>query len=573
MRSATLVAPVLTSAVLAFSGRAVAQTPPPAATTPAAPAPAPAPAAPTAPPAPAAPAPPAAPSPAAAPAPAAQPPAGRAPSAVDIATLQSLRERGVLSQAEYEQALRDIGASTGAQQASEANSLVVGKWVTTLYGFIEGDAIYDTTESFRDLAGNAQVLRPGGAAPPEPASPETYGGDHGQTQFSVRNTRFGLRLRPPGTETVHTSGMLEMDFLGNQPTGISEASYFTSPTLRVRHAMFRVETPVVDVLVGQYWHLFGWQGTYHPNTVEIQGVPGELYARTPQIRISKRFEGSDVTVEAAVAAMRPPAAGSELPEGTAGVRVAANKWTGMQTMGATATSIMPASIAITGDYRHFEVPDAGTLVPSSMVHVDSGAVAANAFLPVLPARVDKRDNALSLTGEFVYGYGIGDLYTNLNSGVQFPNIPNLTGLANVPTWPQNVDNGLVAYDLIPPSANTPSGAAGSLHPIQWTSFIVGAQYYFPGLDGRAWISANYSHMESQNTADFARSGPPNPQQYYYQTSAAQIRKGEDWFDVNLFFDPLASVRVGLEGAAFYDHYADGVTAINYRGQASGFFLF
>ena len=154
----------------------------------------------------------------------------------------------------------------------------------------------------------------------------------------------------------------------------------------------------------------------------------------------------------------------------------------MQTVGATGTSIAPASIAVTGDYRHFEVPEASTLIPTSMVHTDSNAIAVDVFLPVLPAREDKRDNALSITGEFVTGAGIGDLYTGLNSGVQFPAIPNNTGLANTPTWPQNVDNGLVTYDI------DPGGFA--LHPIRWTSGIAGLQYYLPGLKGRVWISGN-----------------------------------------------------------------------------------
>ena len=255
--------------------------------------------------------------------PAPPPPPPKASATVDITTLETLRQRGILSQAEYELALRDIGASTGAGHASEANSLVFGKWVTTVYGFVEGDAIYDTTQSFADLAGNAQVLRGGGHAPPEPASPQTYGGDHGQTTFSVRNSRFGLRLRTPGTEAVHASGMVEMDFLGAQSVGsgtgqVSENAFFTSPTVRLRHAMFRVETPVVDVLVGQYWHLFGWQTAYQPNTVEIQGVPGELYARTPQVRVSKTFKGDALTFEVAVAAMRPPSRASEVPEGVRG---------------------------------------------------------------------------------------------------------------------------------------------------------------------------------------------------------------------------------------------------------------
>ncbi len=94
-----------------------------------------------------------------------------------------------------------------------------------------------------------------------------------------------------------------MDFLGNQPqssptvvapsTGVptvSEGSYFTSPTFRIRHAALKLATPIVDILAGQYWSLFGWQSMFHPNTVEIQGVPGQIYARTPQIRLSHLFD-------------------------------------------------------------------------------------------------------------------------------------------------------------------------------------------------------------------------------------------------------------------------------------------
>ncbi len=61
--------------------------------------------------------------------------------------------------------------------------------------------------------------------------------------------------------------------------------------------------------------------------------------------------------------------------------------------------------------------------------------------------------------------------------------------------------------------------------------------------------------------------------YFYLTSDEQVRKTEYWWDANVFYDPLPSVRVGLEFAAFYDQYVDGYTATNYRAQASGFFLF
>jgi hypothetical protein len=504
--------------------------------------------------------------------------------------LRDMHDRGLISDAEYESAVRDIGASTGEEGAAEAPSLVLGRWSTTIYGFAEADGIYDSTQSFNDLAGNAQVQRPNGAAPPEPASPQTYAGSNAQTQFSVRNSRFGLRVKAPGTESVRASGLLEFDFLGTQTVGygagqVTENQFFTSPLLRIRHAMFRVETPVVDVLAGQYWHLFGWQSTYQPNTVEMQGVPGELYSRTPQLRLSKTLHAHPLTVEIAAAAMRPPSRGSVTPEIEGGLRVALDSWTGMTTNGATATSIQPLSIGLSADYRTFEVPAIDTLVPTKTVNTTSTSLAADAFIPVLPATKDKKDNALSLTGEFVYGAGISDLYTGLTGGVTFPFIPNKTAFANVPAWPQNIDNGLVDYDI------NPGGFA--LHPIQWTSYILGIQYYLPALKGKVWVSANYSHMQSRDssflgnysaTSDFARAGtaatggtgvnaPVTTLAYYYNSSSGQVRAGEDWWDVNLFVDPLASVRVGLEVAEFIDHYVDGFTATSMRGQLSGYFIF
>jgi hypothetical protein len=522
-------------------------------------------------------------------APAAPAPQGTpAPSAfVQATSLRDLHDRGLMSDAEYDSAVRDIGASTGEVKAGDAMSLALGRWSTTIYGFAEADTIYDTTQSFSDLAGNAPVIR--AAAPKDVAGTPytTYGGTTPQTQFSVRNSRFGLRLKPPGNDVVRTSGMLEMDFLGSQSEGygsgqVTQNTFFTSPTLRIRHAMFRVETPVVDVLVGQYWHLFGWQGVYHPNTVEIQGVPGELYARTPQVRISKTLRAHPITVEIAVGAMRPPSAGSAIPELEGGVRLAVDTWTGMMTNGATATSIQPASIALTGDYRTFVVPAINTLLPTTSVGTSSTSLAADAFLPILPASKEHRDNALSVTGELVYGAGISDMYSGLSGGMQFPFIPNNTGLNTVPVWPQNIDNGLVNYDI--------TGFA--LHPVQWTSYIVGLQYYLPALKGKVWVSGNYSHMQSRDTSflgnysgtsDFARSlsatngsgvnAGISSLSYYFQTSAGQVRASEDWWDANVFYEPVPSVRIGLELAEFIDHYVDGYSASNIRAQASGYFLF
>jgi hypothetical protein len=497
---------------------------------------------------------------------------------LEFSTLGELHEHGVLSDAEYERALHDIGESTGAGHAQDAGSLVLGKWATTIYGFVEGDTIYDSTQSFTDLAGNGQVLRPTGqtAAPAAtiPSQPsggvqpitatQGYEGSHGQLLMSVRNSRLGLRLRAPGTESVHVNGMVEMDFLGNQPSGTSQSSFFTSPTMRLRHAMFRVDTPVVDFMVGQYWHLFGFMEGYLPNTTEIQGVPGELYARAPQVRISKTIHAGSSRLEIAVAAVRPPS-GSELPEGEAGIRYSLESWRGMHTAGATGTSLVPLSIAVSGDYRAFEVPEVAALLPTAMVHKAAASVAGDLFIPILPARPEKRDNALSLLGQAVYGNGIADLYSNMQTGIYFPFIPNTTGLQAYEAWPTNIDNGLVTYDL----------TNFALHPVQWTSLLGGLEYYLPGLGGKVWISGNFSHVVSSNSSQFARlnSSQPDPTVYFFPANQSQVRHGEDWWDANVFFDPITSVRVGLEFATFYDHYVDGFTAQNHRAQASGFFIF
>lgn len=499
------------------------------------------------------------------------------PALMQLTTMRDMHDRGLISDAEYRSAQHDMGNSTGDERASDALSLAIGRWSTTIYGFAEADAIYDTTQSFTDLAGNALVAR--GTAAQAPASQQTYAGTSPEGQISVRNSRFGVRIKPPGSENVRTSGMLEMDFLGAQSEGygagqVSQATYYQSPLMRIRHAMFRVETPIVDVLAGQYWHLFGWQGAYHPNTVEIQGLPGELYARTPQVRLSKTLKAYPVTVEIAVAAMRPPSAGSVTPEGVGGVRVALDSWKGMQTQGATSTSIAPLSVALTADYRHFAVPAIDSVVPNKTVGTSSTSLAADAFIPVLPASREKKDNALSLTGEVVYGGGIADLYTGLNGGLTFPTLPPAAGILTGNTWPQNIDNGLVNYDI--------QGFA--LHPVQWTTYMLGLQYYLPALDGRVWVSANYSHTQSRDssllgnyaaTSDYARNGAPIPgaTSYNYAQNAGQLRAGEDWWDVNVFYDPVPSVRVGAELAEFIDHYVDGYTASNVRAQVSGFFLF
>ena len=478
-------------------------------------------------------------------------------------------EKGILTQAEYDSALADIGPSTG-DRAAGATSLVVGKWSTTVYGFAETDLILDSTESFNDIAGNGQVARPDGPLPIPANEQNTYPGNHGRTQMSVRNSRLGLRLRAPETHGVRASGLIEADFEGYLPTpsataGPTESQFFSNPSLRIRHAMLKLETPIVDVLVGQYWDLFGWQNVYHPNSVQIQGLPGELYSRDAQIRLTRAFRSKAAELEIAVAARRPPSRDSQIPEGQGGLRIAFPWWSGVTTTGATATGVMPASLAVTGDLRQFTVPEFSQ-TPTRTVSLTTGALAVDAFIPVIPQRRTDAGNALSLTGEFVTGSAISDLYTGQNFGLTFPTIANTSAveMSTPLPYPQDVDNGMVVYDT-----------KGNLHGIQVTTFIVGAQYYLPALKGRVWVSGNFARVQSGNIAQFTRNVTTDPTDQTVSQYAANVgvRKAEDFFDGNLFWDVVPGARLGFEYANFNDQYVDGVHAINNRYQLSGYFIF
>jgi hypothetical protein len=466
---------------------------------------------------------------------AAAPPDATKAVAAEFTSLRLLRSKGVISQEEYDSALRDLGETSG-MRAGDGNTFVLGKWATTLYGFVEADGIYDSTQSLNEIAGNTQIVRPG-----------FFAGDHNRTQFSIRNSRFGFLLKAPETNGIRTSAQLEMDFFGGaNPASGAEATVFNNPVLRVRHMNMKIETPIVDFMFGQYWTLFGWQALYLPATIEIQGVPGGIFSRQVQARVSKTVTTSAITFEAALAALRPPQRDSARPAGQAGLRLAVNNWTSPQTKNFVGTTIQPLSIAVTGDLRSVRLPNFAekpTYTNSKM----GGGIAVDAFIPVIPGSKDTRGNSLALNGELSTGSGTSDMYTSQNGGVSNPALPIPMGGTMAPTFDPHIDNGIAIYD-----------PNGTLHLVQWTAFVVGIQYYLPG-SGNVFASANYSRAQSSNTTDLG--------------TDAKTRKREEWFDFNLYWDAVASVRFGAEFAHFRDVYNDGGHAINNRGQFSAAFIF
>ena len=86
----------------------------------------------------------------------------------------------------------------------------------------------------------------------------------------------GLQIgRAPQVGEFKASAQVEMDFLGNEPSDAERNANVHQPRGTRAPLFSEIEDRDVDFLFGQTWQLFGWQGSFHPNTVQIQGVPGE----------------------------------------------------------------------------------------------------------------------------------------------------------------------------------------------------------------------------------------------------------------------------------------------------------
>ena len=474
------------------------------------------------------------PAPAPTPAPAPPPPAANATTAkgVEWTSLRLLKAKGVISDAEYASALKDMGEIVGG---GDANTLVVSKAKLTLYGFAQADFKYDTTQSCNEFCSNALVQKEG-----------TYRGDHGRAVFSPRDSRFGIRIALPEDHKIKASGLIETDFFG--PTTTTEQGTFTNAVLRVRHAYLKLETPIVDILLGQTWNLFGWGAAYVVTSAQEPGLPGQMFQRTPQLRISKTIKTkAGVTVEIAAAAQRPPQMDSGIPEGTGGIRLLLDKWTGYHTVYLSAQVVQPASIAVTGDLRGFRISEFAA-APKTAHFRTGGGVAVDVYLPIVPATKASHDNALAVSGEFVSGTGISDMYTALGgAGTVNAALPPAMPGGPALTYTPNFDGGLAAYD-----------ATGHLELIKWTSYMVGAEFYPGGAGGRLGLFGNYGHMKSSNSKKFA---------------SASTRESEDFFNFGLFFDPTKATRIGADYGNYTDHYVDGADATNHSFMLSGFLFF
>ena len=361
--------------------------------------------------------------------------------------------------------------------AAPSPGVVSSKWSMTIYGFAEFDLMHDTTQSFSDSPGNGLIVRP---------DANRLGYNNGRTQTTARNSRLGVRMAAPETHGMKSTGLIEMDFMGNQPAGISEGSFVNNGTFRVRAAYAKVESDYVDMLAGQYYFLFGEQPFFFPMSIWYFGLPNQVFGRTQQFRLSHLFKTPAVNVDVAASAQRPPQRDSEIPDFQGGLKLSLNSWTGPHTVGSGYAAVDPLTISVSGTVRHLRVVEFAAA--PTRTHAANGAgISVDAMIPVIPAKSTKdKANAVTVTGSFVTGQGIGDLIGGLSGGASFPALPTPAGATTAPTFTPGIDGGIVQYD-----------ADGKLRTLDWRTFMAGIQYYLPP-NGEVTIGANYTQGDSDN---------------------------------------------------------------------------
>lgn len=404
-----------------------------------------------------------------------------------------------------------------------------------LYGFVETDSIYDTTQGFTEEQGNNLV-----------PTPATYAGQRGRDILSVRNSRLGFEFGVPAAENgVKAKGVFELDFLGNNGTNAtpgsasgaqSERDYFNNPAVRVRHAFVELTKDELSAKVGQTWSLLGWQPYYFPGEAVVLPGVGQLYRRFPQVRVTDTHAFGDWTLESAADAAKPAEMNSGSPEWHAGLRWASTKLKGASISG-SGTSMVGLSAAVSA-----------ALIPVRTQSIGSptgGAVAFDVLVPIIPSSDGKdRANTLVWAGEVMSGAGVGGLeYSGLSSGVSGVS-------AATPNAGTAIDSGIAGLN-----------ATGNVELIRYRAWRTHLQYSLKKLS----FSTGYAQVEGRNLDRFS----------FTTAKANAIAPKIQYGYVAAFYDPLSWLRFAAEVNQTRDTYNDPNNrfATNNRYQLTGFFLF
>ena len=415
-----------------------------------------------------------------------------------------------------------------------------------LGGFVEFDALFDSSRSVGESEGSVPIARR-----------NTFDGENGRTQFSLRNSRIALGAEGPAFTSWKPRAVLEMDFLGYDPAALntnnqSETSFYSSPSFRIRHAFIQLKKNSTEVIVGQTWSLFGWQPFYVPNTVSVPPSTGTVFERTQRISVIQNFSpdgDSPQVFRAGLALVRPTQRDAQLPNVDAGIIWSLeSRRSGFSSVNSDIRN-QPLSLALSTTFREFKAPRAGNSV-SDLVSTPAFAFALDTFIPLLACH-DPVDTAqtLSLIGEYTFGRGYGDEFPNWNGGILQNSVNNQT--SNTVGSNLNLDAGIGGYN-----------SRQEFELVHLQSFSTQLQYH---LSQSAFFTFGYAQVYSNNLSNFL-SGPG--------VTVSKLYDRSEIYFLNWVHDLSKQVRVGLEFSQFATHYvSDGAATHQNRIAVATYYRF
>jgi hypothetical protein len=479
-------------------------------------------------------------------------------------TLRLLQEKGIITQQEYDQAVTEEQREETREKQEDAvtkNDLQI-----KLGGFAEIDFVGDNTQSFAEIIGNRPVLHS-----------NTVGGANSQFFTSLQSSRITLDVRAPERDGIKSRFYGAMDFLGNQPAigspGMSSLTFQTNATPRIFQLYFLVESPAIDVKIGQDWSRFGFMSQYSRGQLSVAATPANMFNRWIQASLSKRLSLTDtLTLTPVFSVERPPQATGTLPSFVAGVQVAHHGLQAPYTGSSTGDiALKPLSFQVSGVGRRLEANSGGPTNSSggqpnlsSQTYVTGWGVSTSVFVPVLPSRDGEMGNTAHVVMEGVTGAGISDMFNGLSWGVcnsVCGYSSTSSGFGGDAFGQTNIDNGLAAV----------SSQTGKFEAIRTTSMMVHATYYLPD-QGKTWVGGGYGTIYSSNanemtctvSASFCGGAVRTSQSIYVRDST---------YYAYVFHDFTQEIRAALMTNWVRTTYADGANAENHRIQLSFFWRF
>lgn len=156
------------------------------------------------------------------------------------------------------------------------------------YGYIKADASYDNSSVNN---GNYVTW----------VNSEATSNDDDEFNMTANQTRIGLKISGPESDTMNASGVIEVDFYGGNSGGASE----NKSHMFMRHAYLKMDWPKerFNIIAGQTWDTIS---PLNPGTLNysVAWWAGNIGYRRPQIRLTKSYALSsdvDLKLEGALA--------------------------------------------------------------------------------------------------------------------------------------------------------------------------------------------------------------------------------------------------------------------------------